>query len=53
MFTRAVRRQGRAGCDVCVCVLQDVSDIIAVYEAGYGVSLVALLLSLAILFYFR
>lgn len=32
---------------------QDVSDIIAVYEAGYGVSLVALLISLAILLYFR
>lgn len=34
-------------------VIQDVSDIIAVYEAGYSVSLVALLLSLAILLYFK
>ncbi|KAJ8722362.1 hypothetical protein PYW08_004764 [Mythimna loreyi] len=37
----------------CVKPEDDVSDIIAVYEAGYSVSLVALLLSLAILFYFR
>ncbi|CAG9787015.1 unnamed protein product [Diatraea saccharalis] len=34
-------------------LMLDVSDIIAVYEAGYSVSLVALLLSLGILFYFR
>lgn len=34
-------------------VLQDVSEIIAVYEAGYSVSLLALLLSLAILLYFK
>lgn len=43
-------RLGRHSLTFCV---QDVSDIIAVYEAGYSVSLVALLLSLAILFYFR
>nr|QZD25053.1 GPCR20 [Spodoptera exigua] len=37
----------------CVKPEDDVSDIIAVYEAGYSVSLVALLLSLAILLYFK
>ncbi|XP_034832019.1 calcitonin gene-related peptide type 1 receptor-like [Maniola hyperantus] len=37
----------------CVRPEDDVSEIIAVYEAGYSVSLVALLLSLAILFYFK
>ncbi|XP_053609881.1 calcitonin gene-related peptide type 1 receptor isoform X1 [Plodia interpunctella] len=37
----------------CVKPEDDVSDIIAVYEAGYSVSLVALLLSLCILSYFK
>nr|UTE79860.1 diuretic hormone receptor [Lymantria dispar] len=37
----------------CVRPEDDVSEIIAVYEAGYSVSLVALLLSLCILFYFK
>ncbi|KAI8437238.1 hypothetical protein MSG28_010553, partial [Choristoneura fumiferana] len=37
----------------CVPAEDDVSDIIAVYEAGYGVSLVALVASLGILLYFR
>ncbi|XP_063383616.1 calcitonin gene-related peptide type 1 receptor isoform X1 [Cydia fagiglandana] len=37
----------------CIKPEDDMSDIIAVYEAGYSVSLVALLLSLAILAYFR
>ncbi|XP_049873355.1 calcitonin gene-related peptide type 1 receptor [Pectinophora gossypiella] len=37
----------------CVKPEDDVSEIIAVYEAGYSVSLVALLLSLGILFYFK
>lgn len=32
---------------------QDVSDIIAVYETGYSVSLIALLVSLGILSYFK
>lgn len=29
------------------------SDVVTVYEAGYAVSLIALLLSLAILLYFK
>ncbi|XP_059050164.1 calcitonin gene-related peptide type 1 receptor isoform X2 [Achroia grisella] len=37
----------------CIKPEDDVSDIIAVYEAGYSVSLVALLLSLGILTYFK
>ncbi|CAG9137400.1 unnamed protein product [Plutella xylostella] len=37
----------------CVNEDDDVSEIIAVYEAGYSVSLLALLLSLAILLYFK
>ncbi|XP_052741366.1 calcitonin receptor [Bicyclus anynana] len=37
----------------CVPPEDDLSDVIAVYEVGYSVSLVALLLSLAILLYFR
>lgn len=37
----------------CVVEEDDVNHIIVVYEAGYSVSLVALLLSLAILSYFR
>ncbi|KAL4703917.1 hypothetical protein ACJJTC_002092 [Scirpophaga incertulas] len=37
----------------CYTQEDDVSDIIAVYEAGYSVSLLALLLSLAILAYFK
>ncbi|KAG6456486.1 calcitonin gene-related peptide type 1 receptor isoform X2 [Manduca sexta] len=37
----------------CVKPEDDVSDIIAVYETGYSVSLVALVMSLAILLYFR
>lgn len=55
---------GRAFCDLAPSrssprhpytrsLLQDVSSIIAVYEAGYGASLVALLLALAILCYFK
>ncbi|OWR48204.1 calcitonin gene-related peptide type 1 receptor [Danaus plexippus] len=37
----------------CVKPEDDVSDIIAVYETGYSVSLVALLVSLGILSYFK
>ncbi|XP_050350755.1 calcitonin gene-related peptide type 1 receptor isoform X2 [Nymphalis io] len=37
----------------CVKPEDDVSDIIVVYESGYSVSLVALLLSLGILSYFK
>ncbi|XP_052753253.1 calcitonin gene-related peptide type 1 receptor-like isoform X1 [Galleria mellonella] len=37
----------------CIKPEDDVSDIIAVYEAGYSVSLVALLISLGILSYFK
>lgn len=36
-----------------VTLPQDVGDIVALYEAGYSLSLVALLLSLGILFYFK
>lgn len=39
-------------CIMCEYV-QDVGAIVAVYEAGYSISLVALLLSLGILFYFK
>ncbi|KOB73658.1 Neuropeptide receptor B1, partial [Operophtera brumata] len=51
----STERTGRHWSNYTTCVKpeDDVSDIIAVYEAGYGVSLVALLLSLAILLYFR
>ncbi|XP_041979339.1 calcitonin gene-related peptide type 1 receptor isoform X2 [Aricia agestis] len=37
----------------CVKPEDDMTSIIAVFEAGYSISLVALLLSLGILFYFR
>ncbi|XP_045448272.1 calcitonin gene-related peptide type 1 receptor [Melitaea cinxia] len=37
----------------CVKPEDDVSDIVALYETGYSLSLVALLLSLGILFYFK
>ncbi|XP_026314057.1 calcitonin gene-related peptide type 1 receptor-like [Hyposmocoma kahamanoa] len=36
------------------CVVEDtMSDVVTVYEIGYGISLLALLLSLAILIYFK
>ncbi|XP_039753665.1 calcitonin gene-related peptide type 1 receptor [Pararge aegeria] len=46
---------GRPWSNYTTCVREedDLSDIIAVYEAGYSVSLVALLLSLGILLYFK
>lgn len=50
---RAAPVVGVGGAQLTVCLLQDVSDIIAVYETGYSVSLVALLLSLGILCYFK
>lgn len=46
---------GRPWSNYTTCIKEedDVSEVIAVYETGYSVSLFALLLSLGILFYFK
>ncbi|KPJ15429.1 Calcitonin gene-related peptide type 1 receptor [Papilio machaon] len=52
-FTHPLTGMPWSNYTTCVKPEDDVSEIITVYEVGYSVSLVALLLSLGILFYFK